>query len=440
MRDAEQMQHRGVQVVHVHDVLDRVIAEIVRGAVGDAALDASPGEPHGEGLDVVVAPIALRHRGAPEFAAVNNECVVEHAALPEVCDQRRSGFVDQAGGVLDAFFDSAVMIPATVVKLDETHATLSQPTGEQAVAGVAAVAAFGAVHVENLLWLVGDIHQLRHARLHAKRHFVLGDACLDFRVAKLFVCQPVESLHGVDDVALLLSVDAVRIVHVEHRVALTAEAHALEAARQKAAVPLPCGDRLRLAAADRSQHDETGQVVVFAAETVVDPRAHRGPAGDDRAGVHERVRRVVVDLLGLHRANDRNLIRDFAEVRKDMGELLAGLPPALELVLRSERLEFLPLKLRDLLAFGERLRHRLAVQLGQFWFVVERLEVRRAAGHAQEDHALGLDRQGRRIHHAGPLLPGRLGQAAAGIHQRTKRSQAKADAGLTQEAAPVQFV
>ena len=82
-----------------------------------------------------------------------------------------------------------MMIPATVVKLDETHATLGKPTGEQAVAGVAAVAALGAVHVENVLWLVGDVHQLRHARLHAKRHFVLGDACLDFRVAKLFVRQ-----------------------------------------------------------------------------------------------------------------------------------------------------------------------------------------------------------------------------------------------------------
>ena len=81
------------------------------------------------------------------------------------------------------------MIPATVVKLDETHATLSESTGEQAVAGVAAVAAFGAVHVDNVLRLVGDIHQLRHARLHAKRHLILGDASLDLRVAKLFVRQ-----------------------------------------------------------------------------------------------------------------------------------------------------------------------------------------------------------------------------------------------------------
>ena len=35
--DAQQVQHRGVQVVDVDDVLDGVVAELVGGAVGDAA-------------------------------------------------------------------------------------------------------------------------------------------------------------------------------------------------------------------------------------------------------------------------------------------------------------------------------------------------------------------------------------------------------------------
>ena len=86
VRDAEEMQHGGMQVVHVNDVLDCVIAEVIRRAVGDTTLDTGTGEPHGEGFDVVVAPVALRHRGTPEFAAVDDERIVEHAALPEVCD------------------------------------------------------------------------------------------------------------------------------------------------------------------------------------------------------------------------------------------------------------------------------------------------------------------------------------------------------------------
>ena len=43
--DAEQVQHRGVQVVDVDDVLDGVVAELVGRAVGDAALDAAAGQP-----------------------------------------------------------------------------------------------------------------------------------------------------------------------------------------------------------------------------------------------------------------------------------------------------------------------------------------------------------------------------------------------------------
>ena len=51
---------------------------------------------------------------------------------------------------------------------------------------------------------------------------------------------------------------------------------------------------------------------------------------------------------------------------------------------------FLPLQLGDRLALGERLGHRLAVHLGELGLVVERFELRRPAGHAQEDHPLGL--------------------------------------------------
>ena len=91
----------------------------------------------------------------------------------------------------------------------------------------------------------------------------------------------VERRHRVDHVALLLARDAVGVAQVEDRVALGAEVDALEAAGQEAAVPLPGGDRLHLAAAPvRGQHDEAGQVVGLAAEAVPDPRAHARPAGD----------------------------------------------------------------------------------------------------------------------------------------------------------------
>ena len=89
-------EDRGVQVVDVDDVLHGGVAEFVGGAVGDAALDAAAGHPDREALDVVVAAVALGHRGAAELAAPDDEGVVEHPALLQVLDQRRGALVDLA--------------------------------------------------------------------------------------------------------------------------------------------------------------------------------------------------------------------------------------------------------------------------------------------------------------------------------------------------------
>ena len=69
------------------------IAEFVRRAVRDAALDAAAGEEQREAEDVVVAPGALAHRRAAELAAPNDQRVVQHAALLEILDQSGRGLV-----------------------------------------------------------------------------------------------------------------------------------------------------------------------------------------------------------------------------------------------------------------------------------------------------------------------------------------------------------
>ena len=82
--DAQQMKHRGVQVVDVDHVLDGVVAELVGLAVGDAGLDAAAGQPDGKALDVMVAAVALVHRRAAELAAPDHQRVVQQAALLQV--------------------------------------------------------------------------------------------------------------------------------------------------------------------------------------------------------------------------------------------------------------------------------------------------------------------------------------------------------------------
>src|SRR5262245_36622767 len=55
--DAHQMKDGGVQVVNVDLVANGVPAKLVCGAVGDAALDAAAGQPHGKAKWVVVAAV-----------------------------------------------------------------------------------------------------------------------------------------------------------------------------------------------------------------------------------------------------------------------------------------------------------------------------------------------------------------------------------------------
>ena len=109
-----------------------------------------------------------------------------------------------------------------------------------------------------------------------------------------------------------------------------------------------------------------------------------------------------------------------AEVREERADLLARLAELLEGVLRGEALQLLALELGDRLPLGERLGHRLAVHLGQLRLVVERLQVRRPAGHAQEDDPLGLRGEVQRVDDAPASGPA----PSAGVAPRPRRRSA----------------
>src|ERR1700730_8802850 len=92
--DAEQVQDGGVKVVNVHLVFHSLIAEVVGGAIRDTAFDATPGEPDGESVMVVVAPVnhavpdhligGLDRGRAAELSATDDQRVFEHASLLQI--------------------------------------------------------------------------------------------------------------------------------------------------------------------------------------------------------------------------------------------------------------------------------------------------------------------------------------------------------------------
>ena len=180
----KQVQHRGVQVVDVYRVLDRFVAQFVGGAVARAAAMPPPASHIEKPLHVMIAAVPLRHRRATEFAAVDDQRLVEHAALLQVADQGRGAAIHFGGRSLDVLLHAAVVIPIAMIELDEAYAALGQPTGQQAIRAERSVAPLRAVHFHDVGRLVRDIQQMRHAGLHAERHLVLADAGRDLGIVE----------------------------------------------------------------------------------------------------------------------------------------------------------------------------------------------------------------------------------------------------------------
>ena len=107
------------------------------------------------------------------------------------------------------------------------------------------------------------------------------------------------------------------------------DVRALVDAGQKAVAPqLRADDRLT-----GTEDDVTGQVLVLGAEAVGQPRAEARPRRLRLAGVHHQERRLVVGRVGVHRADDANVVDDLADVR----EQLADLDAAVALFAEGER-------------------------------------------------------------------------------------------------------
>ena len=72
---SQQVQERGVEVVHTHRVAGDVVAEVVGRSVHDAGLEAAAGRPNREAAGMMVAPeavfldLALAVSGAAKLSA-----------------------------------------------------------------------------------------------------------------------------------------------------------------------------------------------------------------------------------------------------------------------------------------------------------------------------------------------------------------------------------
>src|SRR5262249_48850021 len=134
------MENGRLQVVDARLALGDEIAQLVGGAVDDAALDAAAGQPDGEAVRVMIAAEELRaaallvHRRPPELAAPDHERLVEQTTPLEVFQERRDGPVDLLALLRQVLDDvvagaGAVTVPAPVEQLHIADAALDEAAG-----------------------------------------------------------------------------------------------------------------------------------------------------------------------------------------------------------------------------------------------------------------------------------------------------------------------
>ena len=304
---AEEVEDGGVEIVDGGDVLFRLPAECIRGAMGMAALDAGAGEPGGKAFGVVVAAAGafLESRHAAELSAPHDQRVLEQTALFEVAQQGGGGLVEHGTvlGVLlvqhlvsvpvaDAFAASLV---GTVEKLHKAHAFFEQAASEDTVLGKAGLdgvgGIVGAVGLEGAGFLGGKIADFGHAELHARGELIAGNAGGQLGVAWEFFQVPlVQALKKIARGKVGLGTDAGRACEVAQRFA-GVKVRALKRCGQKAGAPV-VDAALRRATRIGDGH-VGGQFVIGRAKCPRHPRAHAREAFERVSGGHEILSRPV---------------------------------------------------------------------------------------------------------------------------------------------------
>ena len=140
---AEAIEQRGLQIVHVDLVFVDVQAEIVGLADDLPRLDAAARQPHAvrQGMMIAAGVVGLgriadlAHRRAAEFAAPDHQRLIQQPALLQILDQRRGRLVGDVAVLLQLLVEIGVIVPAGVHQHDEAHAALHHAARQQAIGG-----------------------------------------------------------------------------------------------------------------------------------------------------------------------------------------------------------------------------------------------------------------------------------------------------------------
>ena len=145
MIQSEQMQDRGMEVMHITDVLNRFVAKLVCRTIAEWSFDTGASHPAGKAFGIMVAPagIFLECGHATEFGAPHDQRIFQQSPLFQIRDQRGCRLIEHRAMHAVLIFQYFMTIPVagsfttrlirTVKELYEPHALLQQSPSENAV-------------------------------------------------------------------------------------------------------------------------------------------------------------------------------------------------------------------------------------------------------------------------------------------------------------------
>ena len=383
--------------MHANGVSSRTKSELVCLPDRCSRLDTGAGHPDGISVNVVIAADGLAllpHGSAAELSAPDDQCLIEQPAPLEIVDKRGRRAVDFPAHLVEAPLQilsrPAVVVPVGVVELDEPDASFDQTARQQAVVGKRAAAGLGSIELEGFFAFAREVHKFRSARLHPVSHLVGRNSRRDLRVAGFGQPCHVQVPQHFQRLPLPPLVESLGARQIQDRVADGAKRHALVRRRQKAASPVR-GAPAR-AAWPRLEDNEARQILGFAPQAVRDPRAHARPSKLRTPGVGKNLCRRVIENFRRHGAHEGHVIHNRRNLGKAFRHPGAALTALRKLPPRSEHLRNLfgeRVHESKALPLDEGLRNGLTVELLQFRFVVEKLQLARASGHEEINDAPG---------------------------------------------------
>ena len=211
-----------------------------------------------------------------------------------------------------------MLVPALVEQLHEAHPALQQPPGHEAV---------GAVELEHLVGLLGQVRDLGHRGLHPPGQLVLLLARGRAGVPRGLL--GMQAGEGIEGPAAPTARDPRRVAEEQDRVGPRAQLHGLVPRGEEARAPEARVQGLpALVLGDH--HAGRREVGIVRAQGQGHPGADRGAAGELGARLDEGDRRVVVDGLRGEAAHDAEPVREPRGVGQQLAELRSALAVALE--------------------------------------------------------------------------------------------------------------